>query len=537
MTEPVHPLVRQIASDYGAPFLRYLFNIEDDADILAELALVDAPLLNTLVAIRAQSPGDDAADFRAFVASSFFTTVDEQTRTTTVDEIRRQRGGSIHLAPGLNDPVAHQVTQIANDIWPALLFIEADGPRSPHGLTAGLSSVFTHPNIEEACQAFMQDTALAKLFPGHNAKTLSKATVLNISAEWILSTGQGGTRQLVMLLEHVIAAAGMQALISDGRITAEGVTKSIGPVIQALRDLANGKATSVKLLVGFSGVSTGGERISLGTGVLRPPLEAESKALGVGGISSVLETSVQLSILSITESPNEMLADQASPFMKAWDRYAPRLAELGKQTQARVDRVRYSVLLASENEETFGMSEVARLVIDPTSPSFNPLWLRRSEPRAETVLSSRAAKAAATYFNSVSELHPKSLDIAMKRILSSASERTDATDAFIDAVIVWENAFGVSTETTFRVTAAIAKLLEPISFDRRSELQKELKELYNARSKLVHGGTEIHESKVWAYRQRSIEIALRVLRILYTDRADLLSLRSDERGARVLLET
>jgi len=136
----------------------------------------------------------------------------------------------------------------------------------------------------------------------------------------------------------------------------------------------------------------------------------------------------------------------------------------------------------------------------------------------------------------IQEKHPDSLDIAMKRILGAVSQRWDATDAFIDAVVVWENAFGTSTETTFRVTGAIAKLLEPGSADDRAKLQKELKGLYETRSRLVHGAKEPKPEEAWAQRERTIAIALDVLRKLYTERPDLLELSSDLRSAQLLLE-
>ena len=75
----------------------------------------------------------------------------------------------------------------------------------------------------------------------------------------------------------------------------------------------------------------------------------------------------------------------------------------------------------------------------------------------------------------------------MRRLLKAAGERDDPIDVLVDAVVAWENLFGSKTESTFRVTAAVATLLEPSDKEQRDVLQKELSGIYDRRSRLVHG--------------------------------------------------
>jgi hypothetical protein len=82
--------------------------------------------------------------------------------------------------------------------------------------------------------------------------------------------------------------------------------------------------------------------------------------------------------------------------------------------------------------------------------------------------------------------HTPSVDIAARRLVSASAQRMDDTDALIDAVVVWENLVGTSSELTFRVTAALAKALEPDRVKRRA-LQKSLAKVYAIRSRVVHG--------------------------------------------------
>jgi hypothetical protein len=49
--------------------------------------------------------------------------------------------------------------------------------------------------------------------------------------------------------------------------------------------------------------------------------------------------------------------------------------------------------------------------------------------------------------------------MSIRRILRAVSERKEPEDTLIDAVIVWENLFGSSQETTLRVTMSVAWML------------------------------------------------------------------------------
>ena len=87
------------------------------------------------------------------------------------------------------------------------------------------------------------------------------------------------------------------------------------------------------------------------------------------------------------------------------------------------------------------------------------------------------------------------------------------------------------------MTAALAKLLEP-DIVKRSALRKKLSEIYDIRSKLVHGNLrEIKDiRKVSTASTNAIDIAVKALRISYKKGRDWLSLKSEERSNQILLE-
>ena len=88
-----------------------------------------------------------------------------------------------------------------------------------------------------------------------------------------------------------------------------------------------------------------------------------------------------------------------------------------------------------------------------------------------------AFKQAADVTNQVADIerwsatvekeHAPSIDIAARRVVSALAHRVDRSDALIDAVMAWENLVGAETEVTFRVTAAIVKILESDRTKRR----------------------------------------------------------------------
>ncbi len=130
--------------------------------------------------------------------------------------------------------------------------------------------------------------------------------------------------------------------------------------------------------------------------------------------------------------------------------------------------------------------------------------------------------------------HSPSIDLAAKRLVSAIGRRTDRTDALIDAVIVWESLVGTSSETSFRVTGALAKMIETEPGKRRS-LMKELRDVYGVRSRVVHGA-EVPQKDLQSATTQAITAAVQALRICYERGPEWQALTSEERANKVLLE-
>ena len=134
----------------------------------------------------------------------------------------------------------------------------------------------------------------------------------------------------------------------------------------------------------------------------------------------------------------------------------------------------------------------------------------------------------------VDERHRPAIDIAVRRLVSAVAYRAEPADKLVDSVMAWENLFGTRTESSFRVTAALARLLETDRTKRRA-LYKELAELYGVRSRVVHGD-EIADDVVAAAADKSLRHTANALKKTYLEHADWLTLSSTQRSDRQLLE-
>ena len=114
------------------------------------------------------------------------------------------------------------------------------------------------------------------------------------------------------------------------------------------------------------------------------------------------------------------------------------------------------------------------------------------------------------------------------------SGRTDLVDRLVDAVIAWENLVGADGETTFRVTAALAKLLEDEPA-KRSTLVRQLKKVYSLRSDVVHGEA-VDPDKLKDASGVALDYGISSLRRLYMKGPEWLTLDSTKRADRLLLE-
>jgi Apea-like HEPN len=124
------------------------------------------------------------------------------------------------------------------------------------------------------------------------------------------------------------------------------------------------------------------------------------------------------------------------------------------------------------------------------------------------------------------------LGVAARRILRAVTGRIDIEDRLIDAVTSWEALVGTGTETTFRVTAALAFLLAEPGAARRI-IATRLRKTYGLRSRVVHGAV-VNPAELDAAARSAVGDAISAFKRLLTERDDLVEMESEARSDRLL---
>lgn len=145
--------------------------------------------------------------------------------------------------------------------------------------------------------------------------------------------------------------------------------------------------------------------------------------------------------------------------------------------------------------------------------------------------SSEELEATEAWARRLEESRAGSLQIAERRLVSAIAQRTEKDDALIDAVIAWESLVGTRYRTTARVAGALTNLLESEP-GARSTLRKRLLEIYDLRSRVVHGDLAGGDNVSMASNQ-AIDIGLRAMRKLHDRGGDWLTVNSEMRADRL----
>jgi Apea-like HEPN len=432
-------------------------------------------------------------------------------RTLTADGLpiawvlREQAGGDVPRPFGTHR-AERLLTEIARDVFPVLL--SAPGLTLPTGQgtsvpAAGpeialLQVVSTHPLTAEA------KAALCEEFEDPGDRAFSSLSMT--------------TRLLPPNAEDVLEAAARRlrhAPIAD----ASAFMRLVESVLAERRSIAAGKSISLRALIGFASLALpAGSTLQLPDGFLRPATAGERRYAPFMMVAdAVLETPTEAILLPAGAAHSEKAA----------------------AAQLRVHRLGQDVCLAAALTNTDDAPATCPAVawiteLVPTSMTSVSRPLHPSGPPVQTeALSSAQISSLETWLQRVADADLSHVAIAVDRLLRAIWE-LEATDSLIDAVIAWENLVGTRSETSFRVTAALSKLIEQDP-SMRQAFRKNLDKIYNARSRVVHGDPP--DADLHAHRQAAITTTLEAFRLLIRDRGDLLSrAKSSTRADMLILE-
>jgi hypothetical protein len=480
-----------------------------DLEALSERAL-SAPqkealdkLLLVLGSPIVQSPR--RSELKVEAAVSLLTAFDPAADTTLANVLRLEAGGGLPEIPE-GDPVEQAAAHLARDSYPALLV--PDDQRL--GTPMSKASTFRNPWTTRFQEAVLADEELGQRFVG-------PADGDAASFPFTSSTGHGeGGVQLVLLADRIL---GTPAAICRARrgSAAEFVAAAVQAVSHLRRLVVLGRTVRSPTLIGFDAVRVPPDT-SLETpwGLLRALTDGERDLLrGFGGPGNAV---------LVTEFPVKLFMNEEQDGASLDRPAVDAMFEARAALEERARMFAFALLLAIDLPMPAGIGLRYTLIEDPFGwmPSISGRF--DEAPRSPVELTRAELEDVARWIGLVEANHHASMSVAVRRTLL-AHERTDATDAFIDAVIAWDALFGARSgdAVTFRVALGFSLVLEDAE-DERRHIKRRVQELYGLRSDLVHGAvTELHWREAGQRREEAVQLLRRALRVLYEDHADVLA--------------
>ncbi|MFJ3022508.1 hypothetical protein ACIPH4_16405 [Streptomyces tendae] len=449
--------------------------------------------------------------------------------------LREACGGEMEMPQWIEGDEVHRILiGYARDAYPAFLINRPDEEWVMGGF-------FYHADERESvdfCRAVLRDAQLRYLFPEfveRDPDELDHAALRRVDSLLYFEPGQGGSYQLPLLASHLVNSSYTRCVVT-GDDSFASYMDAVERNLADARAMAAGRTAKLPVVLGFSNIALSGiDRIELPSGHLRRVTAIDAcflpSQVSVDALL-VLDVPVKIAVKARHPKNNEEHGHEV------WDRAQKSFREWRNSLQWQVDCHRLAFMLADSDTHRSGAIQILQVAVNPLLGSATAWW---SDSRVQTSAVEVSIDAGRVddvryWVENVTEQHPRSLRVAMRRILSAASTRTDPMDSLVDAVLAWENMFSDSPETSLRVCGSLALLLEPLDRDRRRELVRELTGIYSTRSAIVHGNArEPSTDTVYADGDRALEVAVEAMRRLYKNPELLKSQNASARGKDVLL--
>ncbi|HET6707345.1 hypothetical protein [Amycolatopsis sp.] len=455
-----------------------------------------------------------------------------ETETTLANLWRTTCGGTLPAIPESDDLCKNQILRLALDVYVGLLL-----PKDPNNFRFSpeiSGAMHRHPAHPTVCHQILEDKdGLSLLFPDQEHSDIEDKYKFYEMTSWIqVSTGSGRTTQLATFTENILKSAYDRSLLL-GDTSLGAYLLQVSETIEDARSLARGNEINVPAVIGISNISLGDiESIKFLSGTLMHANSNHQRFLAPRpSAGTVLISRLPLKIIEIAKWDSETFQD----FRKQTDQHEQNFQKWYRNLRDSVDNVRFTLLCSSMHQLYIATRQESYTLLDPLEHAPNLQWdYVASVPAGQMTVTSNQIELI-EHWDSTLNRTPHTLKIAIRRLLAAVSERLDPIDGFIDAVMAWENLFSSTPETTMRVCGALSKLLESDP-SKRKQLFRELKNLYNLRSKLVHGAdTEEPAMRVMLEkRDRAISVGLDAMRKVF-EIPSFPAMKSSDRSDALLL--
>ena len=377
--------------------------------------------------------------------------------------------------------------------------------------------------------AFWDDTDLANaLYPGQRDKS-----PIEVSTSLHFNTGNVTGLQLVSIPDQLLQYAWELCLVSDDT-SFERFVAEIPNAVTTFRTLVLEGQVDVPCLLGLQHITVEPEfcREFHGVGHVRASTDSDTSIFSGPSWRQnsrrypvVLQRTFPLALL---ESGFKFDALQMG---KSQKRYS---ADNEQNVAQPFQRLLLSFMLANNDGTPVTVEQMHTCILNPMIPTSSS-WKSNSTASGNAVnLAAIDLDAVDQWLSNIDANDINPVRIALRRIFDAVTERRNAADGFVDIVIACESLFGGNAELSFRISTAMAKLIEPNDPTKRRDLQKTIKKLYDKRSKIVHGVTEPDHSECFNDRNTLCDHLISCLRIMFSTRVDLLA--DSNRSQTIVLE-
>ncbi|WP_143548397.1 MULTISPECIES: HEPN domain-containing protein [unclassified Rhodococcus (in: high G+C Gram-positive bacteria)] len=475
---------------------------------------------------------DIAPDLARFKILSMYV---EGAETTCADMIRLSAGAPRQSFDG-DDDLERTLVELAWHVYPLLLIVDAR-PGRHHGLLVNWTSPVRHRFEAE----LYNDPDLRQLFSEEERHGDHIGYAYS-------SAGAGGTMQTCGFADRILSSAWKLAHFRSSAPVPDDFLSAARELLRTLRSAIRGEHATVPVRVGLAGVlpPEGMNTVDWKWGRIRPVDDRDmrfSRRTPFGGENDNLHyTDADGNNVQIRYS-GDIVVEVDLPYRvqgaKTPDEVNRTANPFSDWTsiEETMDNIRLALLLTGQAQNTTVVATWNTLV----DPLFHPDNMGWQDPRLgagllPTQLDHQQIDEWGVWAARIADTRTQEVGVAVRRLLRAVAERQQDEDSLVDAIIVWENLFGAAQETTLRVTTAIAWLLGA-SPDERIELQKKYKKIYAQRSQIVHGSDKIKNNLTAQYAKDAIQISIDLLRVIFRDRPDLLSIRdASDRSIAVVLQ-
>lgn len=520
----------QLRRAYGDPFLQYIFALDGQSVTPDVFARQPAELVKELFQVAVQPSFDNLieADVSYNALTHYLPRYDRSVARAT--ELRLQAGGALPQSPITDDKFLGEMFTYTSNQWPAVTLLCGwhDSIRRM-GVSTGFRNQ-SSSHREEVAATFLEDEELSQLFPSPNREQAVRSPSV-VSSEWQLSFDPPGmvSTTVGLVIEQML-------LVSAVRLAAEQLPwdfwsfwEKVVETVQSYRSLARGEEVSFPVLIGLGGIPKGAFDgvVFQGGHSLRKTTALDSHFLGNVGSGTHTVT---------LEIPTKLLSC-------SWDPQTANDSHVSEVVEEKLNLIRLAIYLGTGPQHGIATTRYFTRFFSPRTPASTEIWgatvLETNHPQTEVEVSKDDVTRVVGEYEALLPLLSKASHILLpvRRLLQAAGNRMHPTDKLVDAFIAIEALLSPGSgaeQLTHNLATVIAYLLEGNEDARQFRLEQHVKDLYDARSDIVHGNRHTRDL-AFAEAQQAVSLAARVLHALcLPENRHLLPMKASTRNKHLL---